>query len=153
MFLVLPVHAASYNAHIYTHYVGRAVFASKENETLPLPANGGSVRFNATVIYISGGSCNYRQNLNWIKLKKINDSEGMKFCIFNPSGGLLRCDPNNMESSVTLNIGHSHSEFVLTLFNLTTDNIGTYEVIVDLSDPNDGGYYPELRKKFHLEGK
>ncbi len=136
------------HAYYIIHYIGTAAFASEETETLALPANGGSVSFNATVIYTSGGSCNYRQKLNWIKVRKINDST--RTCKFNASSGsLLLCDPN-MENLVTLSIGHSQSEFILTLFNLTT---GIYEVIVDLSHPNNGEYYPPLRKKFHLEGK
>ena len=137
---------------IIKYYIGAAAFASEENETLVLPANGGSVSFNATVIYKPGGSCNYRQSLNLIKLKKINESKSeiMYICRFDRGS----CTLLNEKTSVNLSRGHSGSEFVLTLFNLTTDSIGTYEVFVDLSNPHTGGTsnFP-LIKRFHLVGK
>ena len=132
-------------------YIGKAAFASKETETLDLPANGGSVSFNATVIYSSHGSCDYRQNLTLIKLKKINEitrKQLLYICRFNRGP----CRPDE-KSSVNLSRGDSGSEFVLTLFNVTTDSIGTYEVILESSHPHAGTFHRSFSKNFSLIGK
>ena len=101
------------------------------------------------MIYKPGGSCNYRQNLKLIKLKKINESTEdrlMYTCKFeNPC-------ISNEETAVNLSRGHLGSEFVLTLFNVTANSIGTYEVIVESSHPGRGGIQ-EFTKSFHLVGK
>lgn len=104
------------------------------------------------MIYIPGGGCGYRQSLNFIKLRKIDEMTGdtLKFlyiCRFN--GGT--CDSNE-KTSVTLSRGHLGNDFVLTLSNLTADSIGAYEVIVDRSSPDSGSTQP-LSKKFRLVGK
>ena len=135
---------------IIIHNIGRAAFASEENETLALPANGGgSVSFNATVIYTSGGGCNYRQNLTLIKLRKRTGDIVKNTYVCNFRNG--SCHPN-IQKSVNLSRGDSGFEFVLTLFNLTTDGIGTYEVIVESSHPGSGSNL-QLTKRFHLVGK
>ena len=144
--------SCKYNDLYYNiiHYIGRAAFASEETETLALPANGGSVSFNATVIYTSGGSCNYRQNLRLIRLRKINERTLSSVCTCKFNRGPSSCHPN--ETTVNLSRGHSGSEFVLTLFNLTTDSRGTYEVSVESSHPGSGSIL-QLIKRFHLVGK
>ena len=153
---------SSYIIIMFTYYVcciGKAVFAScphelkcTKNESLTLPANGGSVRFNATVTYIPGGSCGYLQNLTLIKLKKINKTTGKKIklmCTYRFNEG--SCRPNE-ENSVTLSRGSSGFEFVLTLFNVSADSIGTYEVIVETEHPGAGDKI-YLTKRYHVVGK
>ena len=142
---------------MFVAYIGRAVFAScphelercTENETLSVPANGGSAIFNATVIHIHGGSCGFLQNITLVKLKKINET----------TRKLLTCRSNknwncwsigfrgNLDP--TLSRGRSGFEFIVTLFNVTTDDLGTYEVIVEKSHPSSGGT-EYLKKIFHL---
>ena len=140
--------------------IGKAVFAScpngftcTKNETLTLPANGRSVRFNATVIHVNGGSCGYLQDISLIKLRKINKTTGerikyMYICRLDEG----TCHPNE-ENSVTLSKGSSGFEFVLTLFNVSANSIGTYEVIVETGHPGTGLNIVQLTKRYHVVGK
>ena len=124
-----------------------------ENETLTLPANSGSVSFNATVIHIGGGSCGYQQNISLVKLIKINETTGERSKIlyvcnygtsyYGPIGG----------SNVNLTKGRSGFEFIFILSNVTADDIGTYVVIVDKLDPQTKAFNVKLNKTFHLVGK
>ena len=135
---------------------GRAVFAScpheltcSESETLTLPASGGNVSFNATVIYTDGGSCGYLQMVSFIELRKTNEIAGtstiLYFCDFEAGPCSLRI------GTVIFSRGSSRLEFILTLFNVTTNSIGTYEVIVGTSHPG-YSFHEQIRKKF-LVGK
>ena len=140
--------------------IGKAVFAScpheltcTENETLTLPANGGSVSFNATVIHIGGGSCGYQQNISFVKLIKINETTGERSKILYVCNyGTDSCRPIG-GSNVNLTKGRSGFEFIFILSNVMADDIGTYVVIVEKQDPQDGGFNVELNKTFHLVGK
>ena len=144
----------------YIDYIGRAAFASEENETLDVPTNGGgSVNFNATVIYSSGGSCNYQQTLILIRLRKINETTGETLnsiitCRFDGDCHWPCHQPSHLDKKISANLsrGDSGSEFGLTLFNITADSVGTYEVIVESSHPGKGDNL-NLVKKFHLVGK
>lgn len=101
------------------------------------------------MIYKPGGICNYRQNLTLIKLRKINETTKKV---------LINCNFNDQpcyiadETSVNLSRGDSGFEFGLTLFNVTADSIGTYEVIVESLHPGSGNHLT-LIKEFHLVGK
>ena len=149
------------NVNMFVAYIGRAVFAScphelercTENETLSVPANGGSAIFNATVTYIRGGNCSYLQNIKFVKLrKKLNETTGqfepLFICKFIDSG---YCGPIGSGENLKLNFsrGRSGFEYIVTLFNVTDDNIGIYEVIVEKSHPSSGGV-EHLTKIFHL---
>ena len=136
----------------YVCCIGKAVFAScphestcTENETLILPANGGSVSFNATVIHINGGNCGYQQNISFIKLKK------EKKVIYLYRFNIGHCDPKYKEN-VGFSRGNSGLEFMLTIFNVTADSIGTYEVIVETLHPSTNAV-KQLTKMYHVVGK
>lgn len=149
---------------MHSGFVGKAVFAScphesscTENEKLYLPENGGSVSFNATMIHIGGGSCGYQQNISLIRLAKKNETTGMFDVLLHlcytsdmDSGG--RCGPFDGHP-VSLSRGRTDFEFMLTLSNVTADNIGMYEVMVARIDPRDGTEHAIIFKRFRLLGK
>ena len=107
-----------------------------ENETISVPADGGSVSFNATVTHIHGGNCGYLQNIEFVKLRKLNETtrtfELLFICKFMDGGP---CRPINF--NLNLSRERSGFEFILTLFNVMADSIGTYEVIVEKKHPRD----------------
>ena len=154
--------ATLHSNKIYVCCIGRAVFAScprelmgcTENETLCVPADGGSVSFDATVTHIHGGSCGFLQNIDLIKLRKLNETtEQFKPLFICKSEYNWQCMPSSTRSRESLNLnltrGSTGFEFTLTLFNVTTDNVGMYKVIVEKSRPSSGGT-EYLKKIFHL---
>lgn len=80
------------------------------------------------MIYTDGGSCGYLQNISFIRLNKANEmaetSTTLYICDFEAGP----CSPRI--GSVTFSRGSYGLEFILTLFNVTTDSTGAYEVIV-----------------------
>lgn len=163
--MVSPAHIAPYAIMMLVYYVcciGKAVFAScphesacTERDTLDLPANGGNVSFNATVIHTNSGSCGYQQDdISLVKLIKMNETTGgrSKISLYLCKFGTDYCPGPNTERNVSLNKGHSGFEFVLTLFNITADDIGTYKVIVEWKHPGTG-IHMKLTKMFHVVGK
>ena len=117
-----------------------------ENETLILPANGGNISFNATVIHINGGNCGYQQNISLIKLK--NKTKVIYVYRFD-KGYCTTCGEN-----VSFSRGSSGFEFMLTIFNVTADSIGKYyEVIVETKHPGTDAQPVPLTKIYHVVGK
>ena len=143
----------TYNTAYYVCCTGKAVFAScphestcTENETLILPANGGNVSFNATVIHVNGGNCGFRQNILLIKLKK--EAELIYVYRFDIDNCTLR------KENVSFSRGNSEFEFMLTIFNVTADSIGKYyEVIVETLHPGTNALHVPLTKIYHVVGK
>ena len=152
-----PAYSCKHVLLIYLIHLlsGRAVFAScpheltcTESETITLPANGGNnVSFNATVIYTGGGSCGYLQNISFIELRKTNETAGTSTTLYLCDFEAGPCSPRI--GDVIFSRGSSRLEFVLTLFNVTTNDIGTYEVIVGTLHPG-YSFREQLRKKFPI---
>ena len=113
-------------------------------ETLTLPANGGSVSFNATVIYINGGSCGYQQDLSLVRLRR--ETKTIFLCKFNED----YC--RSFEENLSFTRGGSEFEFMLTLLNATADSIGRYEVVLERVHPHTGALSTQ-RVVYHVVGK
>ena len=122
-----------------------------ENETISVPADGGSVSFNASVTYIRGGNCGYLQNIKFVKLRKLNKTTGIfKSLFICKSINNWQCSPIEIiDLNSTLSRGRSGFEFIVTLFDVTTDDVGMYKVIVEKSHPQTAAT-EQLTKVFHL---
>ena len=113
-------------------------------ETLTLPANGGSVSFNATVIYINGGSCGYQQDLSLVRLRR--ETKTIFLCKFNED----YC--RSFEENLSFTRGGSGFEFMLTLLNATADSIGRYEVVLERIHPRTNALSTQT-VVYHIVGK
>ena len=97
----------------------------------------GSVRFNASLHFIPGGSCGFEQRITNIKMRNLTSGRN----IFNnrTSYGV---------DKVHLTLGISELEIVLTLLNVdSVHRSGAYDVICGGNDPMTGSRI-ELRKIF-----
>ena len=111
-------------------------------ETLTLPANGGSVSFNATVIYINGGSCGYQQDLSLVRLRR--ETKTIFLCRFNED----YC--RSFEENLSFTRGDSGFEFML--LNATADSIGRYEVVLERVYPRTNARSTQT-VVYHVVGK
>ena len=137
-------------------YTERAVFASCPSEydgcaevTQLLLLAGESAKFNATVMYTPGGSCDFQQELTRVNLWKINNEFGVPdellFSCSTDEGAV--CTINNPR--VSWSRGRDPGlEFIFTL-SLNVDT-SIYEVIVMRTDPSTGTT-AQLRKRFYLQ--
>ena len=129
-------------------------FAKCSGDPTPLPVEEGkNATFNATVIHVGGGGCGFQQEINHVRLIKINpqfgiDNELLLSCAIDDSS------PTPCRNSrVSLSRGNDPGgfEFVFTLVDAVADmNSSLYEVIVDVTDPVTSSL-SSLSKMFRLE--
>ena len=137
--------------------LGRAVFAScpqagssascASNSTSLFVEDGGDVSFDATVIHTHGGSCSFRQEIRYIRLKKLN-------LTFGNDDLLLSCDTSLDQtcgnSRVSLSRGKKPGyEFVFMLTGANITDSGTYKVEVEVRHPMSNSD-SSITKMFHL---
>ena len=112
---------------------------------------GDSAKFNASVMYTPGGSCDFQQEIIRVNLRKINDQFGVPVELLfscNTDEGAV-CTINNPRVSWSRGRDPRPGlEFNFILSNITL-NIDTsiYEVIVMTTDPRTG-IITELKKTF-----
>ena len=134
-------------------HLARAVFAScptgcTRDEVLSVTA-GESIKFNATVIHTSGGSCGFKQEVQHIELMKLNDVHGMQRLSFCDLGRGQEATCNNNDR-VSLSGGrNSRYDFVFTLSNAIYIDSGLYRVTIQGEHPATGAL-TVVSKKFHV---
>ena len=130
-------------------------FAKCSGDPTPLPVEEGkNATFNATVIHVGGGGCGFQQEIDHVRLLKINpqfgvDNELLLSCAIDDSS------PTPCRNSrVSLSRGNDPDfdhEFVFTLVDAVADmNSSLYEVIVDVIHPATSSL-SSLSKMFRLE--
>ena len=148
------------NVFCFILVLGRAIFAScplgssascASSPTSLTVEDGGSVRFDATVIHTPGGSCRFRQNITNIRLKKINlefdiEDEVLVSCSIGKSSETC----SKVNSRVSLSRGNDPGyEFIFTLTGANVSDFGMYKVEVEVCHPRTGSN-DEIIKMFHL---
>ena len=107
-------------------------------ETMLTTTAGGSVDFNATVMYAPGGSCDFQQEISDISLTKINETFGGSETVFYncPTGEGEMCTTEQSDR-VTLDRGNRPGlNFIFTLSDTIYGNdSGLYQVNVSRVDP------------------
>ena len=138
--------------------IGRAVFASCPLGTLASCAsdptslslyNGSSVHFDAIVVHTSGGSCGFRQEIDIVKLSRLNPDRVLLVC-----RQRLResCTYTVRNSRVSLSRGNDPGyEFVFTLTGADVSDSGMYEVEVQALHPSTHAVYI-ITKTFYVTG-
>ena len=126
-------------------YIGRLAFAScsdnTEGCTENVTASFGTISLNATLYYIPGGSCGYRESITNINviLKNLTSNRN----IFNNR-------TSYGADQVQLTRGMSRLEIVPTLLNVdSVYKSGRYEVKIEGNHPGNGKHI-EYKKTFHL---
>ena len=116
--------------------------------------DGGSVEFDARVVFVQAGSCGFRQTIVSVALEKINPRYGVSdeiilSCAISESRGTTCTTP----SRASLDRGNEPGfEFVFTLNDVSLSrDAGSYRVTVHVLHPR-GSSAEEITKEFFLEG-
>ena len=122
-------------------------------EEVPLLVTGGdSVKFNSTVVYTPGGSCDFVQPDTRIELMKISETFGISDVLLFACDTVEGAECTTNDNRVTLSRGNRLGlQFVFTLSHTIHNNdSGLYEVTVRGTNPADGSS-TELKKRFRLQ--
>ena len=111
---------------------------------------GNSAIFNASITYTPGGSCDFKQAITRIKLRKINNEQSNL-----PSTLLLTCRTDQGAACVinderlSLDKGDG-LDFILVLSNSHQNDSGIYEVVVEGTHPATSSLIT-VKKIFHVD--
>lgn len=116
--------------------------------------SGENVTFNATVVFLPGGSCGFKQQLSRVILRKLQSETGSNEL-------LLSCATSQTTACtrgrVSLNRGNTSDSSSELSFNFILSNAlhdsdsGLYEIIVEGTHPATGSL-TKITKRFQLGG-
>ena len=111
---------------------------------------GNSAIFNASITYTPGGSCDFKQAITRIKLRKINNEQSNL-----PNTLLLTCRTDQGAACVInderLSLYKGDGlDFILVLSNSHQNDSGIYEVVVEGTHPATSSLIT-VKKIFHVD--